>query len=109
MWQLLFMNKVTSRATMMAVVYCLVVREREMPSPWEEVFCPSPCPLMSLLSLMVELRPRVSPCHAPSSLMQNTRDQMKPHHEEHGKRKAWTGLGKKEPWRDKVLGHVPCD
>lgn len=33
-WKLLFMNKVTSRATMMAVVYCLVVRKREMLSPW---------------------------------------------------------------------------
>lgn len=107
--QLLFMNKVSCRAMMMTKVYCLVVREREMLSPWEEMFCPFPCLLMSLLSLMLELRPRVSPCHVPSSLMQNTRDQTEPHHEEHRKGKDWAGLGKKEPWRDKVLGHVACD
>lgn len=70
-WQLLFMNKVSCRAMMMTEVYCLVVREREMLSPWEEMFCPFPCLLMSLLSLMLERRPRVSPCHVPSSLMQN--------------------------------------
>lgn len=70
---------------------------------------PLPRLLISLLSLMVELRPRVSLCHVPSSLMQNTRDQTEPQHEEHGKGKDWAGLGKKEPWRDKVLGHVACD
>lgn len=69
--QLLFMNKVSCRAMMMTKVYRLVVREREMLSPWEEMFCPFPCLLMSLLSLMLERRPRVSPCHVPSSLMQN--------------------------------------
>lgn len=38
-WKLLFMNKVTSRATVMAVVYCLVVRKRDAVTM---VFFPSP-------------------------------------------------------------------
>lgn len=103
-WQLLFMNKVTSRATMMAIVYCLVVWKREMLSPWQGGgVLPLSRLLISLLSLMVELRPRLSPCHAPPSLMQNTRDQRKPRsHPVRSMGKGKTGLG----WGRKSLGEI---
>lgn len=60
----LFVNEVTSRAIMTVVVYCLVLRKKEVLSSWKEAFCPSPCLLMLLLSLMVELTSRIFQCYA---------------------------------------------